>query len=97
MGASLKPGRYINEPIRVSISNFGNSIAYDVSLEFDPPLPKPDIDKINSFGRLTRKDPETKKTITTQYRESPIELLNKFLLNQTVSTWPPNYEVGFDY
>ncbi|WP_018022957.1 hypothetical protein [Corynebacterium doosanense] len=97
MGALLKPGRYINEPIRVSINNFGQSIAYDVSLEFDPPLPEPNITKLNERGRLTRKGTKEGKEVTIHYRESPIALLNKFLLNQTVDTWPPYYEVGFDY
>lgn len=94
MGASLVSGRYVYEPMRLAINNFGQSVARNVEFEFDPPLPEKNLAQLNERARKKRSNGTY---IDIEYHTCPVSFLKKCLEGQEIGTWPPNYKVEFDY
>ncbi len=68
------------------IENVGKSPAGDVTVEFDPPLPEPDVTRLNA---------NTSETI--HYRKSLVEMTLAKYDGKTFKTWAPNQSTSVPF
>lgn len=68
------------------VENVGQSPARDVTVEFVPPLPEPDVTRLNA---------NTSETV--HYRKSPVEMTLAKYEGKTFKTWAPNQSTSVPF
>lgn len=84
MIAEIVPPSTEYEEVGLRISNVGRSVARNVQVEFDPPLPEPDLDRLNSES-------------ASLYNFTNIERLRMIFEDRIFETWTPGMEVTAAY
>lgn len=83
---------YLGSPIHekgylpLVVENVGKSPARNVAVKFNPPLPKPDVDRLNA---------NTSELLN--YQKSPVELTVAKYEGKTFKTWAPNQSTSVPF
>lgn len=83
---------YLGSPIHekgylpLVVENVGKSPARNVTVRFNPPLPEPDVDRLNA---------NTSELV--DYRKSPVELTLAKYEGKTFKTWAPNQSTSVPF
>lgn len=84
MIAEIIPPDRVDGEVSFRVANMGRSVAKNVTLEFDPPLPEPDLERLNEQSSST-------------YNFTNIARLNVIFVDRTFLTWTPGMEVTAMY
>lgn len=84
MVAEIVPPEGTKDEVGLRVTNAGKSVARNVLVEFDPPLPEPDLNRLNQQGDAT-------------YYATNIEQLNNIFEGRKFLTWTPGMEVTAPY
>lgn len=86
MMAEILPPENHKSDLYFQIANYGKSVAKNVEITFDPPLPTPDVDKLN------KNTPPS-----TLYNQSLLERVNNMFKDKIYRTWVPGFKVSVSY
>ena len=86
MIAEVVPPTDRREEVGLRVANLGRSVAKDVQVKFDPELPEPDLDVLNTRARSG-----------TQYNSTNLEEVLAIFDRRTFNTWTPGMEVTAQY
>lgn len=80
MQAHLRIAEDFDSYLNLIISNVGQTIAHNVSFEFDPPLPETSLEELN------------KTSNSSTFYENPLDIVRARFLSDPILTWVPGYE-----
>lgn len=79
----IAPGEELEE-VGLRVKNVGKTVARNVQVSFDPPLPEPNLEKLNSRS-------------ASEYYATNMEALHAIFDGRTFLTWTPGMEVEAKY
>ena len=80
--ARYLPPKHSLSDLSLEISNVSNSVAYNVQVRFDPPLPDPDLEALNANTRPS-----------TTYHRPNVDFATTVFADRTFQTWVPGQKV----
>lgn len=86
MNAYLGSPTYEKGFLPLVVENVGKTPARDVTVTFDPPLPEPDVTRLNA-----------NTSETSVYQKSPVEMTLEKYEGKTFKTWAPNQSTSVPF
>lgn len=84
MTAEALPPEGAGHPLKFLVTNRGRTVARNVSVSFEPPLPHPDLERLNASSDAT-------------FFYTPIERINHIYGGRAFDTWTPGMSIAADY